>query len=315
MSSIILRDFAEFQSFVSENSSGEGKVNTGAVITCNSSDAGCTFHADLDHLTEAEAGEFCIDECDLDRAYEVLRTYVQEKNEPERELFHDVSPDLFDDEGFESDLNELVAVQERMAKGMKLIEQANKEISLRFEKLPWFGKLYRAWAGKLEQWEADRFLKDPRNKGHIKWLDYRKKLWDLWNSLKEKSASIARNSYLWPAYFELCEFEFNRYFTSGEIDEDIDDKALWSAHLDRGVDLAWDHIRQMNTEELYINAPIQSWEEPFIRKARGCLTRHWMKGDRGNPLNNKRNFYEVQLVEEDVYYINALLNDVHIYSN
>lgn len=252
-------EMAELQGFIND----ETGVDTSMVTTGSAKEVGCSMSTiDLDGITEEEAGEYYIDECDVERAYEVLKEYVARRNQPEDELFHDESPALYDAEGnFEANLNELVDIQERMAKGMALIDKSNEEISKRFKALPWFGKLYNAWAGKLDSETASRFLSDPRNSNHIAWLNYRKDLWNKWNMLKDESMTIAnRHPRLWIEYFNLEKFEFNTYFTSGEVDEEIDNVYIFDANLDIGDELAKSHLAEMEHEDYLINRPLRNNE-------------------------------------------------------
>ena len=100
------------------------------------------------------------------------------------------------EEDFEAQLNVLVELQERMAKGMKLITECNKTINA-------------AKTGKRLPYGA-----------YIAWVERRKALWNHWFTLKGECDVVA-TPFMWVKFFDLAAEDDNMYFCSGET-EDVD---------------------------------------------------------------------------------------------
>lgn len=177
---------------------------------------------------------------------------AREMGLPEPELYND--EDVWDMEARKAPdkellLDKLLTLQERMAKGMKMIEKADRKINVFFKDHRWMYKLYLSWSGKWnDQTTAQRFLTDPRNQGYITWFEYRKNLWDQWWKLQKESKELADTQGLWGEYFHLLEEEITRYFSI--IDpEDIDNQSLLFQNSNQLMDeYRFTHLKEM---ELY----------------------------------------------------------------
>lgn len=110
-------------------------------------------------------------------------------------------------------LNEVIELQERMATGMKMIQECEKVLE-------------SARSGK-------RIPKDA----FVAWIERKKKLWNHWFSLKNTCMElIGEDTWLWKRYFSLCENGIDRTgYTDGETECPewlIDFDQLISLHLD-----------------------------------------------------------------------------------
>lgn len=142
---------------------------------------------------------------------------ARELGMPEPILYPQDQPTKFDfsfDE--EKILNQIVDLQDRMAKGMTLIEESNGAIAEMFSKARWMGILYNCWSGKeKDEAKRRRFLNDPRNTVAIRWFERRKKLWAHWNLLKEECGKLtSEHSYIWAKYFQLKELVLDPYWST-----------------------------------------------------------------------------------------------------
>ena len=140
-------------------------------------------------LQENEAWiEFsCQDELDnarlaLSRALGVPEPVLYEDSDLENE-------DLLGEEqseDWEKISNQVVDLQERMATGMKMIQQANDTLA--------------AAQSKRIPYDA-----------YCAWVDRRKALWAHWHALKDECAAlIGDNKWLWVKYFQLAEATLDR---------------------------------------------------------------------------------------------------------
>lgn len=140
----------------------------------------------LDEMSEEECGVLYV--ADL---------FEEEKPEPDIPdvLFDDPSPPLYDDNGLEDDLNELIELQERMATGMKLIKECNETLS-----------------------QFNRGLPVPYGT-FMAWVNRRKLLWTHWWKLKDEcSALVGERTYLWSKYFQLVNMEFHPYWSTSDAE-------------------------------------------------------------------------------------------------
>src|SRR5690606_12021610 len=99
--------------------------------------------------------------------------------------------------GVEEQLNKLLDLQERMAKGMSMIKECNDVLDKanNGRRLP-----YLVYTG---------------------WVDRRKKLWSHWWKLKNECDVIAKACpQVWPKYFQLEQEDINPYFTYGGEDQE-----------------------------------------------------------------------------------------------
>lgn len=117
---------------------------------------------------------------------------------PEPVLYDDPSPLLY--EGCEAELNAVVELQERMAKGMAMIQECNRVIdnAKKGKRLPY--KTFMAWVNR------------------------RTVLWAHWHKLKEECKALATGNSVWPQYFNLKEEELTKWNTYGRDDEQEEGK-------------------------------------------------------------------------------------------
>lgn len=151
---------------------------------------------ELDEMDEEAAGQLTLE--DLMREYK--------EKDPIEVLYED--PLIGVDPGLDMEmlLNDVISVQEPMAKTMVMINEANRRISRFFQEYGWMGWLYRAWQGKLDAATNKRATEDPRNQTYIKWFEYRAKLWDHWWMLKDECQDlIGSDRKVWLDYFKLLE--------------------------------------------------------------------------------------------------------------
>ena len=134
-----------------------------------------------DTMTDEEAGECWIDEADSEAAEAILRELALELLTEEQKLeMNDeyIGPTPGADR--EKLLNDVIDVQERMSKGMSLIQECN-------DRLNYFTGGHRV----------------PRDV-FMGWVDRRKKLWSHWFTLKDECQKIiGEERGVWVDYFNL----------------------------------------------------------------------------------------------------------------
>jgi hypothetical protein len=167
----------------------------------------------------------------------------------------DVEPILFHDEpiplkggiDLERELDNLTIVQERMAKGMKLINKIDK---------------------RLAEAKAGDYL--PKEQ-FMKLIEKKKQCWTLWNQLKEQAQAIAnKHPSLWPNYFKLGEEELTPYFTYGDTEAVDSQEELKQMSGDIADELRDSHIEEQReftrdfNEKPYL--PRDWWNPKYERK-------------------------------------------------
>lgn len=135
---------------------------------------------------------------------------VDEANE--ESLLNDNSSEA---EDVERTFNDVLDIQERMANGMKMIQQCNAVLDA-------------ANSGKCRL----------PYKAFMAWKDRRSNLWTHWFELKAVSDSlIGEKSWMWPKYFELADSVLDCNGYSGDVNlqwlYDLDDQKTWNSD---GVD-------------------------------------------------------------------------------
>lgn len=167
----------------------------------------------------------------------------------------DIEPVLFDDEligpdksyDVELGLNRLINVQERMAKGMKLINQIN---------------------ARLERANGGDYL--PREQ-FMALVNKRKACWALWFQLKNNAQEIAKeHPALWPEYFKLAEEELTPYWCTSDA-EAIDNQEELHHSVNETADCLRDsHIEEMSAYDAKFNEnpylPKDWWDTGYERK-------------------------------------------------
>lgn len=148
------------------------------------------------------------------------------------------SSDVEEEKVFSDKLNEMVEIQERMAKGMRIINEAStaKEKALQqYLSAKEQGLIYTI---RNKAWEIYSAHKERVSK-----------LWAHWHTLKDECCGIAdTDTRLWPAYFQLVNTEFNTYWTSGETEEVDMSNVYGSEFCPTSLD-ALDEIEKSSREE------------------------------------------------------------------
>jgi hypothetical protein len=207
---------------------------------------------ELMDLIEDHVSEYKKDECwkKMDRKLGNVMVEKQDAQlvlarsvgQAEPELYRDNSPDLY--EGREQEFNQLIELKERMAKGLKMINEASAKIS----ENRWAGFIYNAWVGKYDEDKCRKVLEDPRNKTTIKWIEYRDSLWVHYNTLKtEMDMLTIVNPALWSDYYKLLD----------QQDENYD----WLAHKKSAPSV---DNRMLLTDEAYYQGHMEEQQELFV---------------------------------------------------
>lgn len=140
---------------------------------------------------------------------------------PEPVLYEDASPSLY--QGTEAELNAVVELQERMAKGMLMIQECDRvlDAAKKGKRLPY--KTFMAWVNR------------------------RSILWGHWRKLKDECVALATGNNVWPEYFNLKDEPLTKWNTYGRDDEQEEGKdsrmmasidAYALAHIEEMEDLA-----------------------------------------------------------------------------
>jgi hypothetical protein len=144
-----------------------------------------------------ELGNMYVDSEEVELARLVL---ARATGTPEPELYTDESPELYyqDDEA----LNAVIELQERMAKGLLMIEECSTQLQT-FKDGAYVSR--------------DTFMK---------WVNRRKRLWAHWFKLKAECQTHAlADPSMWPRYFKLRDEDISPYFTTSDseaIDNQLD---------------------------------------------------------------------------------------------
>lgn len=138
----------------------------------------------------------------------------------------------------EDKLNSIIELQERMARGMYMIQQCNKVLDAANE-------------GKYIPYDT-----------FTAWVSRRKVLWTQWHSLKgECAALIGEDTYLWVKYFELVDEVLVPYYTSSDA-EQIDNQ-------DNNKLSSWESMEDSCEDELksrvYEDRPLSKSEMVQVR--------------------------------------------------
>jgi len=138
---------------------------------------------------------------------------------PEPVLYDDIDEDAEqkeESEDWDRVLDDVVDIQERMATGMKMIQECNRVID----------------NARQEKESGGNGL--PYN-AYVAWVERRKKLWSHWKDLKTAcDAQIGEDKWLWTKYFSLAGTMIDMTgYTGDEIEcpyhvcEYDDQKMLW----------------------------------------------------------------------------------------
>lgn len=104
----------------------------------------------------------------------------------------------------------IIENQERMSKGMKLIQQSNQTVSKIWERNQYAGYVYKAWTTDPRQLTEKQVnsLRHKNNRPLVQWLEYRAGLWKQWNALQKDCQVLAEEHKLWPEFFKLARLTF-----------------------------------------------------------------------------------------------------------
>lgn len=181
-------------------------------------------------MTDEQIGNIEIDvsPAELEMIHLML---AREAGLPEPELYQDSLIGVSDSPDLEKQLDKIIAVQERMAKGQILINEANVKLdAVR-------AKLQATKHSRIPYTEFCALIK-----ARSEWEQRISSLWTMWNTLKNSSQQMADESpALWVMYFNLVDEQLSTYFTTG-IDEDAEE----------GVD-----NRILTTDEAYALAHVE----------------------------------------------------------
>ena len=135
----------------------------------------------------------------------------RERGEPEPALYDDESPALYEESEEEVILNEIIEIQERMSKGMRLINDATQKHQMVCSRL---SASHASYSNRVPKEEYIALLK-----ARSSWKARISSLWNHWFSLKEKCDSLlstTNGSKVWAMYFSLAGESINPYFTNGD---------------------------------------------------------------------------------------------------
>jgi hypothetical protein len=232
----------------------------------------------LEQISDEECGQLELTDEEYERARTILLAAQLAEESAARGHFSRRARESTYEVDREALLDQVTTLQERMIKGMALIHKTNTQIEEAWKANSYAGLVFKAFSGKLEEARAKKILRHPNNKRLVSLFDTRAKLWNHWRKLQTESNTIATEHNLWHDFFALGEYQFNRWFIHGEVDETLDNARLADAERNRGNDLRDIHLEEMAAMNVVINAPLRKWEKPFTKQG-GCLTRHWEKGD------------------------------------
>ena len=114
---------------------------------------------------------------------------------------------------YERLLDIIVGLQERMAKGMTLIRNADAMISKMWASNKFAGYIWKAWKTPVSE-RTDKqaaCISHPNNQCLIQWFERRANLWAHWTSLQQESNKLAKEFGLWPSYYTLVTTSFCTY--------------------------------------------------------------------------------------------------------
>lgn len=169
-------------------------------------------------MTDEQIGDLVVDITPAQLEALMLEV-AREKGEPEPILYDDKTNPINDNVDGEKVLNEIIEVQERMAKGMLLIEECNKVI---------------------EEAKQGKRLPKPV---FMQWVNRRGKLWSHWWNLKANCEKLASECpSVWNSYFKLIEEPFQPYFTYGKKEDELE--GVDSRHMSAIDAYAVSHIEE-----------------------------------------------------------------------
>lgn len=168
----------------------------------------------------------------------LLEDLRDEKHGVPEVLYDDAPIPLSDGPDMEAELNNMITLQERMARGMGMIKQVSNQVDFWFAQNKWFVKVWYAWKCRdnlakvtqitshwkypMQEKDALRFLQDKRNEKYFNTFAYRAKLWNHWWVLKgECDAIAAEYPQLWHDYFKLINEPIDGRFVTADP-EDFD---------------------------------------------------------------------------------------------
>jgi hypothetical protein len=192
----------------------------------------------------------------------------------------------------EDALNKLLVLDDRMAKGMILIQATTKEkdaalalyvenkdtfkalmARLNYHTGRWDNLSYEekrinrtAWSmWKNTLWAEANPVKDARNDNYEKFQTLKtnlNKYWDLWKQLRDQAQALAKEYNLWGSFFYLKNFEFNPYWCNPNPSDTTD--LLWdiTKTLDSQESAEMELFEYTHEEEVHVD-----WSFQDSRKA------------------------------------------------
>lgn len=165
---------------------------------------------------------------------------ARENGLPEPELYVDESPALYEESEEERVLTLVIELQERMAKGMSLIQEANGKLS--------------SVRGRIQHAHSHQSNRIPYSEycmlmeSRTKWTEHLSKLWKHWHSLKaECDTLINGNNKVWGQYFGLVDEVISPYLTNGNTEMVDDQVNLHQSASQLAEELAVSHLQEMSS--------------------------------------------------------------------
>lgn len=257
--------------------------------TCNTLRINNDIDGIIAFMDKDDVAPACVKACDvylgsidLTDQWEACQLAVaRELGQPEPVLYDDEPISTYDDGDTEAHLNAILTLEDRMNKGLAIIDTYKTKKDAWFQAYPWFWKLYVAWradtdpnykvndryAHKLTPVVRKRFLNDPRNQGYIAHFNYEAKLWNHWHFLNGEKNKVAKaNPRVWPAYYRLKGSELTLWNTYDQEDEtqfteSVKIKKNGEAEIDCKV--CTDN-RMLTTDEAYAVGHKEEQQELFV---------------------------------------------------
>jgi hypothetical protein len=159
-------------------------------------------------LNDEQLGKLTVEDGDAARL-----AIARALGQPEPVLYEDEDDNTPAGEDYERVLLDLVDLQERMACGMKMIQQASDVLN-----------------------DAARGKRLPYNI-YISWVERKKALWSHWWHLKSCcDALVDDDRWLWYQYFQLAEEDITDRFCYGETDMVDDMVNMWLPQSEQDID-------------------------------------------------------------------------------
>ena len=216
-------------------------------------------------------------------------------------------------------LDIVIDIQERMAKGLALIDKAKAEEERCCK------RLQAAKAGDYlpkDKWLACLAARND-------WAKRKNQLWDHWHMLKEECNQLASANNLWPAYYALRDTMFGTYGLDRR--PCTRDNGLDFNEKDSGLTGQWEHDIPGDLGDAHVieNAPLQAAYKACEHYRKWHLFRGvtayeakrdiaWAQAreaERRGVTVTKHTFKPVTTFQEDNGYMDSLVQQIEVYIN